>query len=338
MLPMNRRIEANAALYLNKNIYDRRNLLIWPAYTRVTPELLMTAEKRGIRISEDDVESGNAVLLRTADAALEELGEIFRTVGETGKANLDKLTEQIVPDLVESLTSASLTHLLVHLEKKDDYTLRHSVGVAALSIMLGRRLNFPEPVLQDLAVAALLHDIGKLRIDRCLVNKPGKLTPDEFEEMKKHTVYGYELLQRIEGVPESFALVALRHHERLDGSGYPSGLSGYQLEPFSRIISIADVFHAMSSRRPYKEGLPFYQVLRELRASAFGQFDPFYALTFLQIMMEALVGTEVTLSNGEKGRIVALPSPDPLQPLVQVNGRYLDLSKHLYIYILGFGS
>ncbi len=332
MSPMKQGLKTS--LHLNKNIYDNRGLLIWPAYTPVGPKLLETAKRRGIRISEEDLESGNQALLQAADIAYEELGGIFRSAGGTGKVNLGGLRSRVIPMLVGTLSSGTLTFFLAHLSRKDDLTLRHSVGVAALSIMLGRWLRLPEKDLGELAAAALLHDIGKLRIDRRLLAKPGKLTAGEYETIKRHTVYGYEMLQRANGVSEAYALVALRHHERLDGTGYPHGLKQDELEPFSRIVAITDVFHAMSSKRAYKERLPFFRVIREMHASAFGQFDPYYAFTFLRNIMELLIGTEVVLSNGEKARIVSFATADPLLPLVHVNGRFLDLSRSRHLQVV----
>jgi putative nucleotidyltransferase with HDIG domain len=323
-------------LYLNKNIYDHRNLLIWPAYTQVTPELLELAEKRGIEISENDLETGNETLLRAADTAWDELGGIFREAGETGRIKIGELRHNTVPLLCSTLTTGSLVQLLVHLRRKDDQTLRHSIGVAALSVMLGRWHKLPEAEIQDLAMAALLHDIGKLRIARCLLTKPGKLSAAEYEEVKRHTVYGYQMLKSSREIPEICAFAALRHHERWDGTGYPFGLSGYQLDSYSRIIAITDVFHAMSSKRSYKESLPFYQVMREMHTSAFGQYDPLFILTFLSNMMESLIGTNVTLTNGQRALIVALNASDPFLPLVMVNGGFLDLSKSRHLSIAGY--
>lgn len=323
-------------LYLNKNIYDHRNLLIWPAYTQVTPQLLELAEKRGIEISENDLETGNETLLRAADTAWDELGDIFLEAGETGRIKIGELRQNTVPLLCSTLTTGSLVQLLVHLRRKDDQTLRHSIGVAALSVMLGRWLKLPETEIQDLAMAALLHDVGKLRIARCLLAKPGKLSAAEYEEVKRHTVYGYEMLQSSREIPEICAFAALRHHERWDGTGYPYGLSGYQLDSYSRIVAITDVFHAMSSKRSYKESLPFYQVIREMHTSAFGQYDPLFVLTFLSNMMESLIGTRVTLTNGQRALIVALNASDPFLPLVKVNGGFLDLSKSRHISIAGY--
>ncbi|KIL37725.1 hypothetical protein SD71_01250 [Cohnella kolymensis] len=302
----------------------------------MTPKLLEQASNLGIRLTKEDCESAGDTLIMAADATFDELDTVFREAGETGSVMIKDLRQTALPMLIETLSTGSLIQFLVHLRRKDDITLTHSIGVAALSIMLGRWLNLSSEELTDLAVAALLHDIGKLRIERHLLNKPGKLTVGEYEEIKKHTVYGYEMLRNSPDIKELCALPALRHHERLNGTGYPNRLTGDAIDKFSRLIAVTDVFHAMSSNRSYKDRIPFYHVIREMHASAFGQFDPDFTLVFLSKMMETLIGTEVVLSNGKTAVIVALNPSDPFRPLVRVNGRFLDLGRAENLHIMGY--
>lgn len=322
--------------YLNKNIYDHRNLLIWPAYTPVTPKLLDQAGNLGIHLTDDDYESSSDILLRAADVTFDELNRVFAEAGKTGRVKIKWLRENALPMLIATLSTSSLNQLLVHLRRKDDLTLTHSIGVAALSIMLGRWLELTSEELTDLAVAALVHDIGKLRVDRHFLNKQGKLTAQEYEEIKKHTVYGYQMLRNSPDISEVCTLPALRHHERMNGTGYPNRLTGDAIDMYSRLIAVTDVFHAMSSDRPYKDRMPFYRVIREMHKCAFGQFDPNITLVFLSKMMETLIGTEVVLSDGNIAVIVALNTTDPFRPLVRVNGKFLNLSNTKDIHIMGY--
>lgn len=324
--------------YLNRPIYNRRSVLVWPELTAVTPDLLEQADKLGISITPEDLEPAGRLLFRIADKALDELGEVFRIAGETGKIRVGELRESVIAPLIDNLTADKLMGLLVHLGKKDNPTLRHSIGVCALSVMLGRWLNMAPDELEDLALAALLHDIGKLRIRKEILNKPGKLTPEEYEEVKRHVMYGFEMLLLNKDVPERCALAALNHHERYDGSGYPHGRAGEDIDAYSRIIAVADVFHAMSSRRSYKEPASFYRVIREMRSSMFGDFDPYIGIRFLKHMMESLIGCKVLLSTGETARVVALDSRNPIRPLVEANGRFLNLAETKDIEIIALAE
>ena len=163
--------------------------------------------------------------------------------------------------------------------------------------------------------------------------KPGKLTPDEFEEIKRHTIYGYDILKDVEGISPRVALVALQHHERLDARGYPDRLRSNEVDPLSRIVAVADVFHAMSSKRPYHEALPFHQVVREMRDGSFGELDPEVVSVFLKMMIRNLLGSKVKLTDGRWGEVVYINPHDDTNPLIRVDDVFLDLSQERQIHI-----
>lgn len=159
------------------------------------------------------------------------------------------------------------------------------------------------------------------------MNKPGKLTDEEFEEMKKHTIYGYEILKETVGVTERQALVALQHHERIDGSGYPMGLFKDEIDLFSRIVGVADVFHAMSSNRVYQNQHPFYKILTEMKRDMFRGLDPEITILFIEKTMNALIGNTVILTDGRRGKILMVHKNEPIQPLVGIGDEFIDLRK-----------
>src|SRR5690625_7353760 len=136
----------------------------------------------------------------------------------------------------------------------------------------------------QLTTDVLLHDVGKMLVPEEILNKPGQLTEEEFQEMKNHTLYGYEILKDTVGVNHRQALVALQHHERMDGSGYPLQLKRDEIDLFSRIVAVADVFHAMSSNRVYQERSPLYEVLAEMEREVIAKLDP--EITYLFIRSE----------------------------------------------------
>ena len=171
---------------------------------------------------------------------------------------------------------------------KNEYTYRHNICVGVIATYIGKWLGLSEEELSKLTLAATLHDIGKTMISGSILNKPGKLTELEYEEMKHHTIYGYRLIKKIPGLHPSIALTALQHHEREDGQGYPLGINGYHIHSFSKIVAIADIFHAMSSHRVYHEAIPFYEVIAQMKENVFGKLNPEILLVFLNKMMEII--------------------------------------------------
>jgi HD-GYP domain-containing protein (c-di-GMP phosphodiesterase class II) len=168
------------------------------------------------------------------------------------------------------------------LDLKDMNTGVHSTRLAEWGMRVGQELGLDEAALQDLEVAALLHDIGKIGIPDSILRKPAKLDFDEYDLMKKHPEYGWAVLRMISGF-ERAALVILHHHESVDGKGYPAGLKGSEIPLASRIVSVTDAFDAMVSSRPYRQGLPFEEAVRRLVASSGTQFDASVVQSFLPL-------------------------------------------------------
>lgn len=220
-----------------------------------------------------------------------------------------------------------LSVLLEGLQHKDNYTYRHNIGVAIVAAMLAKWLDFPEHERRLITLGGLLHDIGKLQISEHLLLKPGALSEDEYNSIKNHALYGYNILKKDTMYENVVCLMALEHHEREDGSGYPDKKTAKDIHPFSKIIAIADVFHAMTSHRVYRSGQALYTVLQHLRDEGFGRMEPTYVATFIQKLMELAVGQVVELSNGMVGKIAFVSPANPLHPLVQIQDDLVDLSK-----------
>lgn len=185
------------------------------------------------------------------------------------------------------------------LDLKDLNTGVHSTRLAEWGLRVGQELSLDEGMLQNLEVAALLHDIGKIGIPDAILRKPGKLEADEYALMKRHSEYGWLVLRELPGF-EHAALDILHHHESMDGKGYPAGLKGSEIPIVSRIVCVIDAFDAMVSSRPYRQGLPFEEAVRRLILSSGTQFDSDVVQSFLpyaQADMEnvfAAAGTSVT--------------------------------------------
>jgi len=178
------------------------------------------------------------------------------------------------------------------LDLKDLNTGVHSTRLAEWALHVGGELGLSESDQADLEVAALLHDIGKVGIPDAILNKPARLSPEEYGLMKKHPEYGWAVLRQVPGM-ERASLLILHHHESFDGSGYPGGLSGDEIPVGSRIVSVIDAFDAMVSSRPYREGLPFEEAERRLIKASGTQFDP------------DVVGHFIPLARGEMSAVFA---------------------------------
>ncbi|BCJ86016.1 HD-GYP domain-containing protein [Effusibacillus dendaii] len=265
--------------------------------------------------------------------ATEQIKEIFLSLHSSEHVPIDQITSDIIPAIKQATENTGVFKLLAELQSKDDYTYRHNIAVGVIATLIGKWLNLDEPDLSHLTLAATLHDIGKVKIPLEIFNKPGRLTDIEYRLIKKHAQYGYNILKNSKGIPHRVALVALQHHEREDGGGYPAGLTGEHIDTFSKIVAVADVFHAMTSKRTYHEARPFYQVISEMREGGFGQLDGTITLTFIQKIMEQMVGEYVTLTNGRQAKVILINQYDPANPLVQVGNQFIDLSKDTAVHI-----
>ena len=221
----------------------------------------------------------------------------------------------------------------------DEYLKRHCVNVALLSSMLGKWLNLSNKDLSLLTYAAFLHDIGKTKVDQAVLNKPSKLTKPEFEEIKKHSVYSYDLLHNIPNLDESVSLGVLMHHEKLDGSGYPMGLKEDKISTFAKIIGITDMFDAMTSDRVYSKKLNPFAVLEIMQHDCMGLFDYNFLNTFIKQMSNYYTGEMIKLSNGYIGKIIKIDLNNISNPLVSINSDtkdtdFIDLSNDKNLFIL----
>lgn len=177
----------------------------------------------------------------------------------------------------------TLETLAKSLEARDVYTRGHSQRVCEVSVMIGQRMGLNAEALEELRVGTILHDIGKIGVPDSILNKPGRLTDEEFVIMKTHPVIGYEICSPL-GLSEGVLMIIRNHHEKLDGTGYPDGLKGGELPLSLRIVCVADAFDAMSSRRPYRDVMAMSRVLGELSAGAGVQFDPVVVEMLKQVL------------------------------------------------------
>lgn len=201
------------------------------------------------------------------------------------------------------------------------------MNVSIISIALGNWLHYSLGDLRLLAMSGLLHDLGKMKISNMILDKPGKLTPKEFEIMKKHPLYGYNYLKDAIGISKIVTNAVLQHHEREDGSGYPLKIKGDQIHPYAKILAIADVFDAITSNKSYSEKKnPFY-AQEIIQSDSFSKLDPGICYTFLKNLSKMYIGKAVLLTDGTIGEIVYIHANAPTRPVIKVDEEnYVDLS------------
>jgi putative two-component system response regulator len=192
------------------------------------------------------------------------------------------LRYQELEERVRSTREATICALNQMLDLKDLNTGVHSTRLAEWAVRIGQELGLDERGLADIEVAALLHDAGKVGVPDAILKKPGPLDPDEWRVMRMHPEFSWAVLRLVPGL-EQASLFALHHHEKFNGSGYPSGLRGEEIPIGSRIVSVIDAFDAMVASRPYKEGLPLEEALRRLVKDSGSHFDPLVVRHFVPI-------------------------------------------------------
>ncbi|NLJ69769.1 MAG: HD-GYP domain-containing protein [Firmicutes bacterium] len=247
---------------------------------------------------------------------------------------------QVVNNIVDEVVSNREIILpLADIRKHDDYTFGHSVNVCIISTMLGVALELNDLALRELAMGAILHDVGKVKVPEEILLKPAALTPEEWAEMKKHTLYGFELLRGGEEVSSRTAHVSYQHHERCNGSGYPRALRGEEIHLFAKIAAVADTYDAMTSDRVYREGVTPYEtlkVIKELAAEECGELDKDVVDVFLANVMPYPPGCKVRLTTGEVGMVVgkAQHARDSVMVEVSYDAKGLPLGQPTLVEVL----
>lgn len=236
---------------------------------------------------------------------------------------VDKVVKSVVVKIDEK---RDIVRCINQIKNVDEYTYTHSVNVSLLSMLIGKWMGFSKDKLLLVVQAGLLHDIGKIKVPTEILNKPGKLTSEEYEEMKKHTVYGYRLLEKEASINREVCLAVLMHHEREDGSGYPTGAKGEKINQMAKIIAVADIYDAMTSDRVYRERESPFEVFELMEEKTVGILDVRVVNAFLNNIAAYYVGDFARLNSGEICEIVYINPRHVSKPIVKVEERYIDLS------------
>ncbi|MGZ4163529.1 MAG: HD-GYP domain-containing protein [Tumebacillaceae bacterium] len=200
----------------------------------------------------------------------------------------------------------------------DGFLYHHSVNVSIMAMAIGMEYGLNEKQLLDLGVGTLLHDVGKLQLPQDVLNKPGRLTPNEFEIVKSHAALGYEILRKQDDISTVSAHVALQHHERVDGTGYPRGLTGAEMHIFGKITAVADVYEALTANRVYRAGHLPHEALELLLGACGSHFDGEIVELFLRTISIYPPGMTVVLNTGETGVVTQVHQNHPQRPTVRI--------------------
>lgn len=253
-------------------------------------------------------------------------------IGSGAGIDIDSLYSNTTEIIEKVNCKSDVLGYLGYLRERDDHTFSHSINVALLCNLFSKWIGMDEEESKLLSVAGILHDIGKTKVDPVILNKKGKLTKEEFEEVKKHTYYGYKMVEMAD-ISDEIKSAVLMHHEKIDGSGYPMGLKGSKITKFAKIVCICDIYDAMTSDRVYRAKICPFEVIRNFEQSSFGLLDTEYLLIFLQNIAYTYVGSWVKLSNGEIAEVVFINSAQLSKPIVKCNDEFIDLSQVNDLYI-----
>lgn len=238
--------------------------------------------------------------------------------GTTGSSQLPDIGGQVENIVDELFTNRNIMINILDLSNYDNYTCTHSLNVAILSIVLAMGMGFPRAEIVGLGTGALLHDIGKLFVNKNILLKNGPLTDEEFDLIKKHPKDGFEYIYKRYNISMRNCGAILDHHEKYDGSGYPNKKKGAEISLFGRICAVADVYDALASKRPYRDALPPCECVEYIMGGSDTLFDPRVVDVFAQRIAPYPVGTSVRLSNGWVGLVVENYMSYSLRPRVRI--------------------
>ena len=283
------------------------------------------------------VAAKNIEKLRTQDPAKVRLSESVKKRVSEGiqylynNSDSDQFIDtsnKLTDDLMKAINdNDALAVDISALKTSDEYTFKHSVDVATLSMIIARKQGLPQEDVYQIGIAGLLHDMGKSKIPNEILNKPARLSDEEFAIMKQHSTLGFEILKDKKEFGISISLAVLQHHEKMNGKGYPFGCKAKQICPYAKILSVTDVYDALVTERPYKKSFS-QRTAVEMIMSMTEELDVTAMRSFLESVILYPVDSTVKLSNGENARVVKNNKHSVLRPTVVglTTGKVYDLT------------
>lgn len=240
------------------------------------------------------------------------------------------VNKTVMNDLSNNIIESFDTRLVPYIGKmktSDSYLYEHTLNMGTLASLFAKWLKFDLEKTNNLIQAALLHDIGRVKLRPELFNKAGKLTKEEFDEVKQHSTLSYKLLQDSTELSNDIKMGVLMHHERNDGSGYPLGAKGVQIHEFGKILAIIDIYDAMTTDKVYKPKLFTLNVLNQLYLDSFEKLDYGFVNTFIKNMLTYFTGCTVRLNTGEEGFLVHIDERHITKPIIKIDNTLVNLQE-----------
>ncbi len=259
-------------------------------------------------------------------------GILNRVVEQNQEMDIEALYQQVIHLLQDTGNTMNAFDMLQNLRHYDDSTYAHCMNVGLLANVFAKWLGFSEEDRKTVTLAGILHDIGKTKMPLEIIQKPGRLTEEEYTIIKGHTEVGYQILEQ-NRLNYHIRNAALMHHERNDGSGYPEGRKGHQIDIFAKVVSIVDVYDAMTSPRVYRGPMCPFDVIDIFVREGLQKYESEYILTFLKRIAETYMNETVRLSDGRKGRIIYISNHAPSRPTILVGEIAVDLRREKQLTI-----
>lgn len=248
-------------------------------------------------------------------------------IEKNAEVDTEQLISQTMGLLSKSGGSVSVMDMLRNMRDYDDSTYTHSLNVALICNIFAGWLRFSEEEKRIATACGLFHDLGKLKIPENIIRKPGKLTEEEFNIVKQHPIEGYKILETFH-VSQEILDAALMHHEKCDGSGYPYGFTAEKISKYAKLVTIVDIYDAMTSMRVYRNAICPFDVITAFENEGLQKYDPHFILTFLENVVNSFVNQRVRLNNGLEGDIIYINPVQLGRPTVKCGSQFLDLSAH----------
>ncbi len=265
-----------------------------------------------VTVLEEEIGHAREIVTETRETVYDIMGDV-----RLGRSINTTAAKKVVADMVDSvIRNPDALMCLNQLKDKDEYTALHSLRVCVLALAFGRHLDLTDEELNLLGIGALLHDIGKMKVSNDIINKPGKLTDEEFALMKSHVPHGVNILEQTHGISPLSIEVARYHHERYAGGGYANGSKGDQIGLFGSIGGIVDCYDAITSDRSYHIGMSAHDALTKMYSWRGRDFQPLLVEQFIQCMGIYPIGSVVELNNGSIGVVVSINRARRLRPKV----------------------
>lgn len=318
---------AEPGMVVGKSIYNEEGSVLVNYRVTLTESLIGRMKKKGLRglYIEDSLSSD----IDVENLITDELG--IKAAQALREIDIDEAMN-VAGEITDELSvRGEISVNLVSLRTISDYTYKHSVNVAVLSVLTGIGLGLKKNMLKELAAAGLLHDIGKISIPMEMMEKAGPLTEEEYEIIKKHSELGYEAIKNNISISSKTKMGVFMHHENVNGSGYPMGISGDQIYMFAKIIHIADVYDALTSERAYKKAQAPGEAVEFLMKNSGTMFQPEYVKAFITYIPVYPKGRNVILSDGSVAVVVENRQYHTLYPVVRrlSDGETIDLSESM---------